>query len=185
MSSFDEISAELDQGAVAPPRVVSLPLSAWKSTYSGRPERDVKIGLRLPGQDDTDTVETEALKALQHAAKNGDEAAVRAYNESKLLNIVALCICDPFDVNKAHDLFETPNAILEIALTPQGIRRLFDEIERLQIETSPIFREASDEELNTFALMINEGAVQGLDSKVDRARIRRYVAYCIEMLTNG
>lgn len=184
MSVFDDAIDELDSGTVAPPRVFALPLSAWKSTYSGRPECDIQMGIRLPGQDDVDTVETEALKALQFATKDGDESAIRAYNESKLLNLVAVCICDPNDVSKPHDLFETPNATLEVALTPQGLRRIFDEIERLQIETSPIFREASDDELRSFSTMLTEGALQKTDDTLNQKRIRRYVAYCIELLTN-
>lgn len=184
MSSFEDVADGLDEGTTPPPRVITLPLAAWKSTYSGRPECDIQMGIRLPGQDDAETVETEALRALQSASRDGDSAAIRAYNESKLLNLVALCICDPFDVSKAHDLFETPNAILEIALTPQGIRRIFDEIERLQIETSPIFREATNEDVQSFAVMLHEGALQSLGDAVNQARIRRYIAYCLELMTN-
>lgn len=184
MSSFEDFESCSEPVAAPPPRVVKLPLAAWKSNYSGRPECDVKIGIRLPGQDDTETVEAEALKALQAASRHGEEAAVRAYNESKLLNLVAVCICDPLDVSKPHELFETPNAILEIALTQHGIRRIFDEIERLQIETSPIFREAPDEDVLSFAAMLQESALHGIADKVNQARIRRYVAYCLELLTN-
>jgi hypothetical protein len=184
MSTYEDATADYSEETVLPPRVVKLPLSAWCSTYAGKPECDVRIGIRLPGQEDAEIIEAEALKAMQEATRGGEAAAFRAYNEAKLLNLVALCICSPTDVSAPHELFETPNAILQIALTPQGIRRLFDEIERLQVETSPIFREASDIEVSELAESLVDGALSRCTDPTKASQIRRFLGFCIEILTD-
>ncbi len=143
------------------------------------------MGIRLPGQEDADSIEIEALKAMRAAIVDGDDAALRAYNEAKLIGVVATCISDPEDISQPHPLFETPDALLRLSLTPQGLRFIFDEIERLQIETSPIFPEASDDDVALFVRMIQEGALADSLDPTKAPRVRRYIATCLEILTNG
>jgi hypothetical protein len=149
-----------------------------------RPECDCKIGIRLPSQDDIETIESEAMKALQANIGNGNDAAELAHNQSKLVNLVALCICDPNDVTQAHELFPAPNATVPVALTPAALRRLFDEIERLQIDTSPIFVEATDDDVAALIEMLSGGALVKIASTdlVNNARCRRYLAFVLELL---
>jgi hypothetical protein len=184
MSAFEAACDDGFSGNNPPPRVIKLPLSAWKSTYEGRPECEISVGLRLPGQDDSETIETEALKDLRNNLEQGDDAAMRAYQESKLVNLVAACICSPEDVTAAHELFPSPNMLLPIALTPQGLRRLFDEIERLQIDTSPIFAEATDDQALAVAELLTVDALKKLTDadSVRASRARRYVAFLLDEL---
>lgn len=184
MSAFDSALEQQTGGEIPPPKVVKLPLSAWSSTYDGRPECDVRVGLRLPGQEDSDAIEAEALKSLRENLEQGDDAAMKAYQESKLTNLVAACICSPEDVTAAHELFPMPNALLQVALTKQGLRRLFDEIELLQIETSPAFGEASDEQVAVLVELLTGGGLTKLDSSdsIRAHRSRRYCAFLLEEL---
>lgn len=188
MSGFtDALAGTADElgGNVAPPKVIKLPLSAWNPTFTGRPECDIPVGLRLPGSEDAETIEAEAVRSMREAMADGEEAALRAYNESKLVSLVALCITDPNDVTAPHELFETPNALLKIALTPQGLRRLFDEIELLQVETSPIFHEASDDDVSVIAELLGDGALTRLQDQVKASRARRYLTLVFETLADG
>jgi hypothetical protein len=185
MSAFlSPFEAALPQ-IVAPPRVVPLQVSAFLSTYDGRPEVDIEVGLRLPSQEDAEGIESEALKALSAVTSGNEQEAIRAYNQSKLVNLVALCICSPIDVNAPHELFPAPNSVLPIALTPQALVYLFDCIERLQIDVSPIFAEASDEEVATLAEILSTPALRDLreSDPVNAGRVRRYLNFCLELLT--
>lgn len=185
MSAFQSpFEAALPQ-TVVPPRVVPLKVSAFLPSYGLRPEVDVEVGIRLPSQDDAEGIEAEALKALSGVSSGNEQEAIRAYNQSKLVNLVALCICSPMDVNAPHDLFPAPNSTLSIALTQQAIVYLFDCIERLQVDVSPIFPEANDEEVTTLAEILSTPALRDLreSDPVNAARVRRYLAFCLELLT--
>lgn len=185
MSGFESSLSDAFPEAVPPPRVVVMPVSGFAPSWGMRPECDCRIGIRLPSQEDTETIEVEAMKDMREAYASGEDAAVLAYNQSKLLNLVAMCICSPEDVTLPHELFPAPNATLPSALTPKAIRRLFDEIERLQIDTSPIFLEATDEEVATLRELLGTSRLGNLSTSdpVNHSRIRRYVAFCLELLS--
>lgn len=186
MSTYQDAVDSFSDEPVPPPKVIQLPLSAWASGYSAKPECEVSFGIRLPGQDDVEAIEAEAMRAARSAqSATGDVDALRAYNEEKLVSLVARCICSSTDVTQPHELFETPDALLRIALTPQGLRRLFDEIERLQIESSPIFVEATDSEVVELFERIQDGELARCQDVAISGRIRRYLAFCLESLSEN
>jgi hypothetical protein len=186
MSDQDSLFEQAVGETVAPPRVVKLPVSSWRSAYEGKPEVDISVGLRLPSQDETEGIEREALRTMrENLGADTDKAfAIQSYQEAKLVNLVATCICDTDDVSACHPLFETPNATLPLVLTKEGLRYLFDQIERLQIDSSPIFPEASDTDVDALMELIRDGALPRLSSTnpIDHARCRRYLALCLEMM---
>lgn len=186
MSDLDSLLEQTIGTVVPPPRVVKLPVSAWRSAYEGRPEVDIRVGLRLPSQDETEGIEREALRTMRDnlSADTDEGFALRSYQEAKLVNLVAVCLCDTDDVSACHPLFETPNATLPLVLTKEGLRYLFDQIERLQVDSSPIFPEASDTDVAAMLELLQDGALERIreSNPIDHARCRRYLALCLEML---
>lgn len=182
MTRYTDVVEYIADGA-KPQRVVTLPVSAFTATYELRPECECSVGIRLPSQEDAETIETEAIKAFQ--ANIGNPAAADlAYNQSRLTNLVALCICSPEDVTRPHDLFPAPNATLPVALTPDALKRLFDEIERLQIDTSPIFTEATDDDVDAVVELLSGDALRKLSTtdQVNHSRVRRYLSFVLELI---
>jgi hypothetical protein len=144
----------------------------FAGTWSLRPTGDVMVGLRVYSESDCRTAEAEAAKQETPEAAN-----------AVLLGIaVARALCDPNDVNSPHPTFPLAEDIVPIALTPNAIRRIFDEVERLHVEQSPAFPEATDEELMELAgALLPEQPFRGLVA-TDARRCRRYARFLLDAI---
>lgn len=169
-------------GPIAPMRVVRLEPSDVSDTWRSKTKSGIAVGLRLLS--DADETSARQNAAREAAAENSAdiEATVEQYNSALRSHAVALAICDPNDVEKSHPLFPMAEDSVPEALTSRAITRLFDELEKLQIESSPLFPGADDEEVSVLgALLCGDEPLTGLPPEIE-SRVRRYLGFALSEL---
>jgi hypothetical protein len=172
MANLEQLLAEHRNrnGSKAPmpsARTETLKPEAYLEEAEGKPLHEVLIGLRTPNDEDY----------CKAQAAEDDHAA--------MLAIVSVGICDPNDCRRSHPSFPFPDQQIPNQLKPQTIRYLFDQIERLHIESSPAVPLATDEELFLLGDALQNGERLGSieQSSIPTAnRIRRLATAIIESL---
>jgi hypothetical protein len=153
--------------------VISLSPSEFCDDFPGRPPSEEVFGLRSPSEAD-----------LQLAIEEAKRQPEEKQDTSFLVAIVSRCLCEPMDVMRAHRIFPKPDLLVPRALKPLTIRRIWDELEKARVESSPIFPEATDEEAVRLAVAIEDGALTALDLSDPTAasRCRRYLRFALEAM---
>lgn len=148
----------------------------WASASKDRPLTSVRLGLRFLSDGD--------LTYAQAIAKERSEKSPENYKRELITCAAAVALCDPEDASQPPELFPAPDTQIKSALRPEAIQAIYDELERLMIETSPISPEATDEELYDLAETIADGAVGILDatSPARASRFRRLARYLLDEL---
>lgn len=162
----------------APAGVVVLAPSAWVATYKKRPGGEVALGLRLPSEAELTTAHAQASEEAGQRGRTGEARSWR-FNEALLCWTLAAALCDPNDAAKPY--FERADEEVREAFHDETLRHLWHELERLRLETSPVRKEATDQELLDLATMLSDGAVARL-SATDGARVRRLLRFVLEEL---
>lgn len=182
MSAFKRaVESHSRNGARKPARVIELHPHEFADDWQGRPASPVLFGLRVPPEADVMTGRAEAAKRAAELHEQSPEQ-VDAFNDALLEYLVARAICDPNDVTAPHPLLELAEDMVPLALKPLTLRRIFDEIEKLQIEQSPLFPEATDDEIGELVGLL---AMQSPLAALDRARqlrARRFLKFVLDEL---
>jgi hypothetical protein len=175
------------RAASKPARVVVLPPSAFADSWSSKPKAEVAIGIRFVSEHDLQIAKAEASRSVERLYVDKDgatidhEKLVESWNDALIRWIVAVGTCDANDVSKPYFAFAQDT--VAIALTPQGVRRLWDEIEQLAIEFGPASTEAGDEAVAALAARLAGGdALSGLDP-ARSGRVRRLLAAAGDLLS--
>lgn len=125
---------------VPPPVVVDLPASAWAQTWQSAPTQAVRVGLRLLAANDYTTARAVAADKACTLHPEGPMPARHdfqdAYNDALMIFAVARGTCDPSDISLPW--LEAAEDNLGLALTPDGVRYLWDALERLRVQSSPL-----------------------------------------------
>ncbi len=184
MSTFRSV---IESRTAAPPRVVSLPASAWATTWKNRQTEPVKVGLRRYSEGDARAVSSAAsTKACRlHPGDGEEDERVDAHNATLMALVVARSACDPDDFAISYfgrDDGTGADDVVPMALTPEGIEFLYGEIDRMLVEESPIGAEATDDDLAWLAGALTKGEAWGSMSVAAVARARRLLANVIEQL---
>lgn len=153
------------QRSVMPLRVVVLPPSAFNDDWADKPADEVAIGLRFIGQADVDAGRREAMREATgyYAELRGaplpvdPEAAVDVHNDALVMHAAARGTCDPNDVTKPY--FVAAEDTVKIALTPEGARRIYDELVILTKGHSPGLPAASDAEVRSLGNRLRRGGL--------------------------
>ena len=169
--------AKRASGVVPPPAVMLIhnaELSAEYRMVTGepRPKGDLTIGIRLQSESAERDIRKRALESGPEESEAFDRQAIILY--------CAKAICDPNDQEKSHPDFAMPDEQLPRAITGQALSRLFDFVERLRIEQSPTFPEASDAELQQLGRLLLDGADF---EEVGAAKESRFRKLCAFLLT--
>lgn len=178
MASFDQ---QVAAGKRKPPRTFTLLPEHFSDTWGGRkPVASVELGLRIPAEQDIFNAQVEAERAAE-GREPGEADLVR---RSKLVVFaVARGICSPHDVSAPHPFFELPEDEVPAALKSTTIQRIYDEIERLVVEQSPIFAEATDAECLELSDRLLDTPTAHLDP-IRAGQARRYLLFALELLRN-
>ena len=174
------------------PRTFDLLPEYFAETWGNRPTAPIKIGLRVPNEQEyrnaaieAETAESEAFaKACNdpRLIERASELAVAAYNSKLVTFCVARGICNQQNVTMPHPYFELPEDEIPFALKSSAIKRIFDEIERLAIDQSPVYAEATDLELLDLAeLLATDDPFESVPS-VKRSRCLRYLKLVLDTL---
>lgn len=155
-----------------PPGEFTLKPEHWASTFTERPLCSVALGIRLPSDADLTYV-----KNLAKDAADKDRALITM--------CVTRVVCDPEDASLAHELFQFPDLQIPDRLRPETIQSIYDELERLMIATSPLYPEATEDEVLALVESLADMAHEELVDK-DRGRgmrVLRYLKFCLDELT--
>jgi len=182
MSKFqDQAAAYRVQRATPAPTTIVLQPHDFASDWAQRPKEPICCGLRVLSADAEDSAKEQARKK----AIETDTDDVQAELEKQyLIFYCAMALCDPNDVERHCEPFDMASDQLPAALTSSALLRIYDTAERLKIETSPLFPEAANEDLDELAGELLGGALQDLE-KVDSrkaARVRRYARFILDDL---
>ncbi len=195
MSTFSNLIA----APTAPPALAVLPLpaSAWATAYRGRRPETADgadtIGLRLPSVADLEHARRKASRLAWRAhPEDGDgEGRIQVYNERVMAIVVARGTCRPDDARLAYfplgdgvgeELPGLADDVVPLALTVQAVEWLYEEIDRLMVESSPVAPLATVGEVRALARGLEDGSAWEGVSSVDTARARRLLLYVARIL---
>lgn len=168
MSAFQQV---LKTSAKAARRVVVLPPSAFAETYSRRPTTPVKIGLRSVSDTEAAAAQRMAHEAAWEAFSRPADGELRLelFNDHLMTNVLARACVQDLDA-MAPFFAPSPEVLIREALTPGGVRRLWEEFERMQIADAPCSPEASDEEMAAFGRRLVDGLGSVAPERAERVR---------------
>lgn len=190
MSTFEQfVGAATKRPA---PRTFKLRPEHFAESWGRRPAAAFDIGLRVPGEQDYRNANAEAEKAqdeaVEHAARNNlsqdrqREAGIKAFNTRLIDFCVARGVCNQHNVVAPHPYFELADDEIPLALTSKAIGRIFDEIERLAVDQSPIFLEATSDELLRLATWLSTDDPFSEMDPTKRGRCLRYLKLVLDTL---
>ncbi len=216
MSTAKQLREADEKTAHAPPRVVLLPPSAFASTWDNRPNGPMQVGLRRISADELLAADIKGKGRAQEifpTLSPFDPYRLEVAEIVRFHVILGKALCDPKDVRKPlwrdqqelaseNMLPRGPTGNVEpMRFTRDGLGRLFDELEVLNIEGNPTWPEATDEELEELAQSILDGSfIEDLDAIVDpgateedfaanrsefEGDVRRFMKHIIELRRNG
>lgn len=167
----------------APVRVVVLPSTSWTSEQ-GAPVGELAVGIRCLSHAEVITARAEASKeGAEASTARGLSAEDRAHRFGAALMAwtVGFSACDPNDARQPF--FKCGDEDARRLLTPEALRRLWDETEMAHLESSPLRAEASDEDLAELALTIVDPDAWREIPRGDAARLRRFLRFALDALT--
>lgn len=166
-----------------PPKTLVLQPSAFADSYAQKPSVDVAVGLRFISQGEIDTARQEAERIARRFYEDfasrdlevSREPLEDAYNDAFLALVIAAATCDPNDLTRPY--FEFAEDTVRRALTPEALRRLWDDVVILHKGSVEARHEATDEEIQVLAQSLPRAE---LDSES-----RRLCAYLMEKLKDA
>jgi len=167
------------------PRVVVLSPGAFADDWPGKPRVDVAIGLRLISEGDKETARTEATRQAMRFYEGreleclDDVARDEAYNDGLMRYAVARATCNPNDL--AQPYFEQAEDMVRIALTPEGVGRLWDELVILHKGSGVSLAPLEDERIGDLVAALKSGALRLL-TPGSQAEVRKLLAYALDKL---
>lgn len=160
------------------PKTLTLDPAHFVATWGLRPLQKTLIGLRVPPEKDFEGAAIEARRSV--ATKTlGDDGHEEAFDRAYARILVARGICDPENVNAPHPTVPLPDDQIARAFPPATIRWLFDEIDKLHIEQSPGYAEATDEEVSRLSDILSMDAPFAELDRHQEARVRRYINFVL------
>ena len=164
-----------------PSHVVPLEPSVFAETWKSRPTETVRVGIRTISEKSYNDARTAAARtayALHPEPHEADEF-VAAYNDALMAKCVgeAATLADNIDEPYFGKMAEDK---ARLVLTSEGLRTLFQALERATVGDSPIAPQASDEDIARLA----EIAPAALGSMAEgrQRRLRRLLAHVLAEL---
>jgi len=166
-----------------PGKVLRLEPGAFAATWDKAPTGAIAVGLRTISDGEESTARAVAERLVRDEYKHRElENAVDCYNDALMRGIVARALCDPNNSKAPHPILRYDEDALRFMLTPKTFCWLFEELERLQIESSPIHPEATDDDVAELIALLSCGdALKALDNS-ERRRVLRFVRYAVDAL---
>jgi hypothetical protein len=172
--------SQVSKDRVPPPKTVVVEPEAFAPNWGHRPKTAVAVGLQNLSDDDETTARSEAEKFTNRLGHEDRENWIDAFNDALMAELVARSVCDPNDVRNEQANLPLPEDHLRAALTPAGIRYLYDELERLKVESSPLHPEATDAELTELVEALAADDILSTLDPVAEKRVRRFLLFCLD-----
>lgn len=181
MSTFRQIRDAAERHR--PTGTMMLDPVAYAAEYARRPTEPVAIGVRLLSETDVQAARVGAsvTAADMFPGSEGSVEATEAYNDALLRQIVARAATDPNDARQPF--FPGDEEEVRDALTSDGCRAIFDELERIAIECSPLAPEAGEDDIAALPELWkrNIGMVVGPSQR----RLRRLLGHVMQALLDA
>ena len=187
MSALDKAIQSLPKpiaakGKIPASKVFRIEPHHFADTWENKPIDGIDLGIRVPSEFDIQGARTEALKTARNAAVDEEEDRVQIFNDTLMCCAVASAICDPNDVTTHHPFFDMAEDVVPLALKSKTIQYIFDLIEALHVEQSPVFSEINaDEERRLAEILIDDAPYAGLN-RVSAMKARRFLRMALEIL---
>lgn len=168
------------RGPRKPPRVFELPLGAWSDERSDKPLAPVAVGIRLLSEEDVQYARSEAAKVAVELIAVGDEDdRIAAFNDALTRFAAERGMCSPESVE--DPFFALGELEIRQRMTPEGVRRIWQEIEALHVGCNPSLTEIDDDGLAHLFAMLYRDCLDRL-SREDAAHARRLLERVRSML---
>jgi hypothetical protein len=174
--------------AIKPSRVAIVPVEAFAADWPSRPTAPVAVGLRRLCDGDLQAARAGASKFVLKIYAD-DKGAIRdmpaandAFNDALMRHAVARAATDPNDATKSY--FPMAEETVRMALTADGIARIWDEYVIMTRTTGVDFSKATDEDLMRLSRSLISGAVAQLDDE-KQAEVRKLAAWCLEQIVSA
>ena len=178
MTAFRDIEASETR---APPKTVVLDPLCFADTWPRRPKAAVCVGLRTISEAEKTTARAEAERLADELHDQRDANWLDAFNDALIRELVACAICSPNNINQPSEILPMAEVEVRIALTSKGARRIFEDYLRLEVETSPLYPEATDEDIEALVEALGDVDLGGFPA-VQRAAIRRYLRFALDAI---
>lgn len=155
-----------------------VPPEAFADTWELRPTTPMRIGVRLLADGDYDKARAAAARLAADNHPTDPESRIEAFNEALMQWVVARGTCKADDVSQPF--WQCPQDIVPIALSPDGLRLLFDAIEELKIEKTPLGREADDAALQSLGTLLQIEGVRTVLVRDGSKRLRRLLQHVLD-----
>lgn len=171
-----------------PHKIVTLTPDDFADRYEGRPRSNVAIGLLMLGERDVDVARAQAAKHIadptMFTTKDGgvtdEQARDEAYNDALVRWAVAKATCNPNDVSQPY--FDMAEDTIAIALRPEAIRFLWDELILLSKGKGSVAPPATDEEIAAVVDMLDRGLIKSL-AETNQVELRKLLAHVHAVLS--
>ena len=176
------------QAVVKPCATVVLEPSDFGDEWPDRPKTAVAIGMRrlsaFQEQGALEQVRRDIAERPEDAPALAPDELVETFNGALMVQLIGRALCDPNDASKPTDLFAAPTVQLPRALRRYTITRLWDTLEREVVGSSPVYREATDEEVSDLGKTFAAGADWAVGLPPAReARVRRFAAFILDEIS--
>lgn len=182
MGAFSQVVRREAEAPRPAARIATLPTNAFADTWSGKPKSPVKVGVRLLSDKDVEVARAEAARKAfaLHPRGQDDPNFVDAFNDALMRTAVAFGTCRPENV--ALPYFDVAEDMVWVALTSFGVKRLYEELESLALESSPLTPEASDDDLADMAGALAAGDFWARMPLHEAERVRRLLGAVVERI---
>jgi len=161
-----------------------VPPSIFRDDWTDKPTESICCGIRNISLEDVSTIRK---MSAEHAVKSypsyvDEEPRIEAYNDSILRLIVARSTCDANNVAEPWEIWQgMPEDMAEVALSVEGARWMYGQIERIRIESCITLPEATDEAIEELADLF---AIARMNiTEAQEQRVRRLLQFVTDELS--
>ena len=154
-----------------PALVITLPPHAFADTWDDKPTEPAQIGIRSLGEKAFQLARQNAARAAWAAFPDDSERELRedAYMDGLMAIAVAQAACLPNDASMPF-FGKMAEDVVQIALTTEGVRTVFQGLERLVIGLSPIAPAATDADIAELARIAPDALAKMSEGRQRRLR---------------
>lgn len=176
LHGFSKVLAE----ATPPPATMLVQPSAFHALFEERPTEAVCVGLRALSERDSAYCRGEAYKkALAFHSPDDTDGMIETYNAWAMMYAIVRSVCDPNDIREPWDVWGIfGDERIDSILTIEGVKAIYDEVERVRIATSPVRPMADDDDIARLATLAPT-ALQAIPTW-QAGRARRLLAFVLE-----
>lgn len=166
------------------PETLVLSSRHFSAKWKSRPNEDVCVGVRpLSGADDDYCRAQAARRAWETFPGKLDDAnhtqRTDVFNDALMRIAISRATCDPNDAERASEIWNgVPEEAVNVALSREGVKAIYDAIERITIALSPVRREATDEEIELLLAIVHDRLSRMPDARA--ARVRRLAGFLLD-----